>query len=126
MYLRFALTKVDTDSRKKRGILVAAHDLRNGGDLTVAERNLLSEHLKWFNSELTVPKELKEPGTERAISWFLATAEKPIRKMWDLVHIMRNHGYHIELLKTAEPGKVIYSDDWQVVAFPPRGRKLPW
>ena len=125
MYLRFALSEVDGDSRKRRGILVAAHDLRDERVLSAEEHKVLVSVLKWFNSNLEVPDELEEPGTERAISWFLAGANEPIGKMWDLVHILRNHGLHVHLLKTSDPGKVIHRDKWQVVAFPPRGKRLP-
>ena len=126
MYLRFTLVELDKDSKRKRGILVAAHDLRNEGDLSPEEFIVVAECLKWFNSKLKVPKELREPGTDRALSWFKASAVEPIGKMWDLVYLMRNHGVNIELFKSENPGRVIYEDEWQVVAFPPRGEKVPW
>jgi hypothetical protein len=46
--------------------------------------------------------------------------------MWELVHVLRAHGLLVELLKTDDPGIVIYRDEWQVVAKPRRGRRLPW
>lgn len=126
MYLRFVLSEVHQDSRKRKGILVAAHDLRDDKVLSAEEHKVLVSALKWFNSNLEVPDELKEPGTERAISWFLGSANEPIAKMWDLVHILRNHDLHVQLIKAEHPGKIIYRDKWQVVAFPPRGKKLSW
>lgn len=122
MFLRFTLVEVDLDSKKKKGILSAAHDLRDEGALSQVERDELASILKWFNTELKVPDELAEPGTERAIPWFKASAEKPIAKMWQLANLLRGHGFDVDLLKSLNPGKIIYKDDWQVVAFPPRGK----
>jgi hypothetical protein len=35
--------------------------------------------------------------------------------MWDLVAILREHDVPVRMLKSKEPGKVLYEDDYQVV-----------
>ncbi len=46
----------------------------------------------------------------RAISWFKPDAEVDL------------HGYHVEVLRTTEPGTVVFEDGWQVIAKPGKGQ----
>lgn len=126
MYIRFVLTEVDEDSNRRAGILVAAHELRDENSLPPHDQEALTELCGWFNEHLRVPEVLKDEEHYRAISWFKAGAKRPITQMWLLVHLLRNNGYLIDVLKTDAPGTVIYEDKWQVVAKPPRGQKLGW
>jgi hypothetical protein len=123
MYLRFVITRNDEDSRARQGILVAAHELRDEGDLEPYEHELLRTTLAWFNQHLRIPAVLAEPKSARGLSWFKPEAEAAIQRMWDLVGVLRTHGAVVELLKTDAPGTVIYEDKWQIVAKPaPRDR----
>jgi len=67
---------------------------------------------------LKVPQVLKEPGNERAICWFKDSAKRPLEYVWSLVHLLGDHGISVELIKTRDPGVVIYEDGWQVAAKP--------
>ncbi len=126
MYLRFVLTEVDEDSTRKKGILVAGHELRDERELSREDHARLVQLLEWFNAHLEIPRVLQEGEHERALSWFKAEAAEPIAKTWELVHLLRAHGVLVELLKTADPGHVLYEDDWQLVATPRRGKRGPW
>lgn len=126
MFLRFSTKIFDVESTRNLGILVAAHDLRDEGNITKEEHEILRTTLKWFNEQLTIPKLLKDVEHRRAISWFKPHAKEPIQKMWRLVELLRYHGIEIEVHKTNDPGIMIYEDDWQVIAKPRRGRKVPW
>ena len=125
-YLRFALSEVDGESHRKRGVLVSAHDLSESGQLANVDQARVESLLNWFNTHLKVPSLLRGNEHRRAISWYKSTAETPIGMMWELVHLLRDNGCLVELLKTKDPGSVIYEDKWQVVAKPPRGRRRPW
>ncbi|PTU32184.1 hypothetical protein CJD38_05855 [Stenotrophobium rhamnosiphilum] len=109
---------MDSDSGYNAGILVAAHKLRDEGNLTVEEHRQLRLCLKWFNDELEIPTILKEPEHRRAISWFKSEAKEPIAKMWELKKVLIEHGIHVEVLHTIDPGVVVYEDKWQVIAKP--------
>ena len=37
--------------------------------------------------------------------------------------ILAEFGYHIDVLTTREPGRIVYEDNWQVAAQPWRGRR---
>ena len=127
-FLRFVIPRRDGDSHSRLGVLAAAHELRDSGNLESYEHELLCKCLAWFNEHVRIPAVLSEPGNARAISWFKADARTPVRKMWELVALLRSHGLHVELLRTDAPGSIVYEDKWQAVAKPsPRDRtKRRW
>ena len=120
-YIRFSVQERDSDSGHATGILVAGHTLRDDGDLDPQEHQRLREVLAWFNEYLMLPEGMETRSTRRAISWFKPEAVEFIRKMWELKSLLELHGHHVNVLRTTEPGAVIYEDDEQVVAVPPRG-----
>ncbi|KAF1706968.1 hypothetical protein CSC73_14230 [Pseudoxanthomonas sacheonensis] len=124
MFVRFTTLAIDPDSGHTGGILVAAHELRDGGDLTVDEHSDLRTVLSWFNEYLLVPAMLGIKEHRRAISWFKPAASEAIRRMWHLKELLDLHGVHVEVLHTSDPGKVVYEDDWQVIAKPYKGQRF--
>jgi hypothetical protein len=124
MFVRFTTLAIDPDSGHAGGILVAAHELRDAGDLTVDEHSDLRTVLSWFNEYLFVPATLGAKEHRRAISWFKPAASEAIRRMWHLKELLDLHGVHVEVLRTSDPGTVVYEDDWQVIAKPYKGQRF--
>lgn len=116
MFLRFVITQIDDDSHKLKGVLVASYELLDSGELSSDERKLVRESLDWFNANLPHPP--KNFSTGRAIFWFRSTAKESISKIWELVHILRNHDRHVEVHKCRSLANVHYSDALQVAAYP--------
>jgi len=121
MLVRFSTLATDTDSGHRTGVLVSAHTLRDEGDLSREEHEALRKLLAWFTDHLPVPKVLKASEHRRAISWFKPSANEAIRRMWELKILLESHGYHVNVLRTTEPGSILYEDEWQVVAKPAKG-----
>lgn len=124
MLIRFTVLEKDADSGRTSGVLVAAHTLRDDGDLTVEEHRELRLALLWFNDNLSVPTVLKDPQHRRAISWFKPAAFEAIRRMWQLKGLLDVHGYHVDVLRTTDPGNVVHEDEWQVIAKPRKGQRF--
>ncbi len=122
MFVRFVILSSDSDTGKKTGILVAGHSLRDDGDISVEEHRELQIRLKWFNDNLHIPPTYDNPQNKKALSWFKDAAVKPIRYMWDLKRILDQHGLHVDVWKSRNPGRIIYEDGWQVVAIPAKGQ----
>jgi hypothetical protein len=118
--LRFVTMNKDQDSGHRQGILVFAHEFRQNNFLTKDDDDFLYSTLNWFNTNLLVPTILENIEHKRAISWFQENALEPIKKMWDLKCFLENHGVYVELIKTQNPGTIIYSDALQIVAKPPK------
>jgi len=50
------------------------------------------------------------------VSWFKDDAKKlPIRKMWEIVTLLKEHGIAVRVLRSRKPGKILYEDDYQIV-----------
>ena len=124
MLIRFVTLATDSDSVRAGGVLVAAHTLRDEGDLTIEEHKDLRNALAWFNEHLPVPTALADPEHRRAISWFKPAAGEAIRRMWQLKALLDSHGQHVSVLRTSDPGTVVHQDNWQVIAKPHKGQRF--
>jgi len=49
---------------------------------------------------------------------FKCGSKDSISRVWEMVHILEEHGIVIDKITTEKPGRVIYEDKWQVVATP--------
>lgn len=116
MFLRFVVTQKDQDSAKRQGLFVPAYALLNGGELPDGDQDRLQRAIKWFQANLIVPD--KSTIKPRAIFWFKDSSRESVRRIWDVVDILTEHGYQVEFIKTEKPGYVIYEDDLQVCAIP--------
>jgi hypothetical protein len=94
------------------------------GSYTVTyESEWLEEIFEWFNEHLPCPpfQEKLRSGewTADAVSWFRAYAKEPLRRIWDIIALLREHGVPVRLVTTKKPGKIVYSDEYQIVAETP-------
>src|SRR2546425_10280208 len=112
MFLRFAITHIDEDSRKPQGIFVAAYSLLDSGDLDPAEWKFLRELLDWFDENLASPP--NSVNASRAIFWFKSNAHENISRIWEMIYLLKAHGYHIEVHKCARLANISYEDEFQV------------
>jgi len=116
MFLRFAVTQIDEDSRRPQGVIAAAYVLLDSNELNPEESKELRQLLEWFDNNLPSPPE--NFYASRAIFWFKRSAHETIRRMWEIVRILRLHGYHIEVHKCRGLASITYEDDFQVAAYP--------
>ncbi len=118
MYIRFeSFRKIET-SRSRLGIFQAALELKDSGELRFYDEEVLEENLKWLNTHLKSPRCLNEDAHFRAICWFHYRAKAPIEKVRAIAIILKEYGVHIQMVKTKDPGIIIYEDGWQVAAKP--------
>jgi hypothetical protein len=98
------------------GVFRATLSLLGSEDLQPAERQTLREILDWFNANLLHPPD--SFSKDRAIFWFKSEAHESIKRIWDLVHILRAHGSHVVVHKCRRLGNICYEDKLQVAAYP--------
>lgn len=125
MYLRFVLPATHPDTGVDTGVFEVTYALRNEGEISEAERQELTELLDWFGAELAVPDRFSRSTSKRhyrratkGISWLKASADEHVKRMHRPVQILREHGHHVEMIRSANPGYVVYQDDHQIVAEP--------
>ncbi len=121
-FLRFQTKLPDRDSGKPTGIFVVAHELRDSDRVSREEEEWLRSCLAWFKMHLKVPRCLRDPANRRAISWFKGDNRNAISRIWDLVAFLKDYGIFIDIVRTRDPGIIIYEDGYQVVAKPRRKR----
>lgn len=115
MFLRFAITQLDDISHRPQGLFVAADDLLESGSLSQEDRLQLRGVLIWFNKNLPSPR---YEFASRRIFWFKSSAEDCVKRMWELTHLLRYHGYLVEVEKCRELANIVYEDSFQVAAYP--------
>jgi len=121
--VRFVIGQRDEVSHVSQGVFQAAVALRDRSQLSVYEYDQLHDDLSWLGTHLESPSVLSNAGTERAICWFHPRTEKPIARVRSIARLLNEHGHHVRMLTTDRPGTIIYEDDWQVAAYPPRDQR---
>lgn len=125
MYLRFILPQTHPDTGVETGVFKVAYALKRNGELSKTERQEIEALLKWFDDELPKPSRFNRTKSKgyyrraaKGISWLKAAAAEHVAKMHRLAEILRDHGYHVDMIKSANPGYIVYQDDFQIVAEP--------
>jgi hypothetical protein len=123
MFVRFVVGTDAENAAWLTGVVTEARLLRDAGKLYDYESGRLEAIYDWLNEHLPCPpfdKKLRRgEWTRDAVAWFRADAKGPIQRMWDIVAILREHGITVRIVSTERPGKVVYEDEYQVVAETP-------
>jgi hypothetical protein len=123
VFVRFVVGADAENAVWLTGVISEARLLRDAGELYDYESERLEDIYDWFNEHLPCPpfqrKLCSGEWTRDAVAWFRAEAGEPIRRMWDIVAILREHGVPVRMVTTKKPGKILYEDDYQVVAETP-------
>ncbi len=115
-FIRFQTRLRCGNTGRPAGLFVAAGRLEESAHLAPWRRELLCEHLAWFNQKLTVPS-LDGKGW-RCLFWYRSTATAFIDRMWDLIAILREEGVAVQKRWTEKPGMIVYQDRVQIGAVP--------
>lgn len=122
MYLRFVIPQYDMDSGRRQGLFQALAGMEEKGLLdrdTQARYRVAND---WFRRNLPTPssftRSTKPHAKNVALSWFKDSAVQHIGVMRELVGILAAHDVVVQVLKTEQPGYVVYQDEFQVAAEP--------
>jgi len=116
MYIRFVVGTDSEDHRRMTGIFVETRLLCERGALQTYEIERLQEINDWFNEHLPVPPFSSEYLLHKGSCWFKATADDAIKKIWEVVVLLKEHDVPVRVMRSKNPGKVLYEDNFQVVA----------
>jgi hypothetical protein len=123
MFVRFVVGAETDNAFRLDGVFTISSMVREQGQLFDHECALLEEIYDWFNHHLPCPpfrKKLRSgKWTRNAICWFRDEAGEPIKHIWDIVAILKEHGTLVRLIRTDRPGRIVYSDSYQIVAETP-------
>jgi hypothetical protein len=115
MFVRFVVGHDHEHHWALTGIVTEARLLRDRGDLDPYQADCLEETYEWLNTNLPCPPFENSGWSKAAVAWFKDGAGEPIRKLWEITSLLKEHGIPVRLLRSKNPGKVIYEDPFQVV-----------
>lgn len=115
MFVRFVVGSDGEHHREITGIVTEARFLRDAGRLSAEEATHLEESYNWLNDHLPVPPFSTRSWPRDVVAWFRDDAHDAITRMWDLVALLEEHGCPVRLLRSKNPGRVLYQDDFQIV-----------
>ena len=123
MFIRFVVGTDCENAAWLTGVISMARLLNDDGELYRHESELLEESFDWLNEHLPCPpfsaKLRSGEWTRDAVSWFRSEATEPVRLIWDIVALLKEHGVSVRLVTTEKPGKIVYQDRYQIVAETP-------
>jgi hypothetical protein len=115
VFVRFVVGSDGQHHKELTGVITEARFLRDRGELTVEEEARLAELYEWFNGHVRVPPFATAAFPRDAVSWLKDDAGEPVTVMWEIVTLLREHGVEVRLLRSANPGRVLYEDWVQVL-----------
>ena len=122
MYIRFVVDEFSEESNQRLGVFHAIRYLRDDGELFDYELNQAENIMGWFYDNLESPldniSKQKLKKSDFLISWFKVSATEHISKVREFVTLLESKGITVNQLTTTKPGKVVYSDDFQIFAKP--------
>lgn len=107
------------------GIFVAVDHLRRKNLLTPEEEDLYFDIDDWFREHLPEPPFYADGNTLGAITWFKqATTAAMLTRLTPLRDLLSVHDVRCDLVRSSNPGKLIYEDQYQIGVIPST-RKRP-
>ena len=122
MFLRFVVNEIDPDSGRRREIIHAAAELRDGHAISPDDRSRLRALMCWFDEHLERPERFNVSARPRArataLSWFKDSAKDHVARAWEIAEVLAAYGVRVEVLRTKRPGYTAYEDEHQIIAHP--------
>jgi hypothetical protein len=121
-YIRFVCFRQMDGQRSRLGLFQALDDARDSDIAPDWALEQLRDLQLWFNDNLEAPDRFsrgsRRGGDQRTLSWFKAGADQHIRKMFEMKAALEACGVHVEVLRTRDPGHILYEDERQIAAEP--------
>ncbi len=115
VFVRFVVGTSGENHRWLTGVIAEARLLRDDDALERYEVEWLEETYAWLNAHLPCPPFRESDWSRDAVCWFKDNAGESITRVWGIVALLREHGLQVRVLRSRNPGKILYEDDYQVV-----------
>ncbi|MCZ0983090.1 hypothetical protein O1L60_40170 [Streptomyces diastatochromogenes] len=105
------------------GVFGLVNNLARDGLLSDEQESFRRRNNSWYDAAYTDPSTVYphvyddeiNPG---AAAWFKSSATHLIARVSGYLEILSVHGIECQALRSADPGRVIYEDDVQIVVVP--------
>lgn len=124
-FIRFVRPNTVDSLNAREGFFRAAYELRERKILDHASIERLECLLEWFRQHLPIPDKFNKSTSKGAyrrdtkgLSWFKPNANEVLARSFELISLLEENGYCIEMLKSERIGYIVYEDECQIVAEP--------
>ena len=121
MYVRFITSERIGTMQANYGLFQGSYDTRTNPHLPQWLLTQLDTEYAWFNDNLPFPKKTQRTTKKthkEGICWFRGCAIDFVRHAHDLANLLRLADLSVVMLKTNNPGQILYEDFAQIVACP--------
>jgi hypothetical protein len=115
MYIRFVVGADNEDHRQLTGVITEVRFLIEKGELEDYQVIRLEEIFEWLNEHLPCPPFSTDERLKNGACWFKSHAGEPIKKIWEVIALLKEHDIPVRILKSRMPGRCFYEDDFQIV-----------
>jgi hypothetical protein len=105
------------------GVFGLVNGLYRRGELTDEQAVFRRANNDWYNANMidpgkTAPEVYDMALHPRAVAWFKESAVEMIERVAGYLEILDAHGVAWELLRSTDPGRILYEDVHQIIAEP--------
>ena len=122
VYIRFVVDEFNEESNQRLGIFHAVRYMEDDNEFFDYELEQAEQTMEWFNKHLESPLDYlnkqKSKKSDVFISWFKMSAKEHISKVREFVFLLESKGVVVDQIRTDKPGKIVYSDEFQIFAKP--------
>jgi len=122
VYIRFVVDEFNEESNQRLGIFHAVRYMKDDNEFFDYELEQAEQTMEWFNKHLESPLDYlnkqKSKKSDVFISWFKMSAKEHISKVREFVFLLESKGVVVDQIRTDKPGKIVYSDEYQIFAKP--------
>lgn len=115
MYVRFIVQSDHKSRTKCTGVIGSYVELRDSGELAAHDKDYADKIIEKLNKELPVPP-FEQKNWSECACWFKDSAKEMIHNIREIIQILTDYGFRVEMLTEDKPGMIVYEDDFQVVA----------
>lgn len=105
------------------GVFGLVNNLAREGRLSEEQEAFRRRNNRWYDAAYTDPSTVDPSVYDDAVNpgaaaWFKSSARHLLARVPGYLEILAAHGVECRLLRSADPGRVVYEDDVQIVVVP--------
>lgn len=105
------------------GVFALTNTLERTGALTDEQWRFWRANNDWYDANYTNPSTVDPTAYDQdlnpgAVAWFKPSAGELIKRVDGYLEILTAHGIECRTLRSPDPGRIVYEDEYQIVVVP--------
>ena len=111
MYIRFIVQSDHKSRTKCTGVIGSYVKLRDSGELTTHDQGHGEGIMEKLNEELLTPP-FEQNNWGECVCWFKDSAKEIIQSIREIIQILADYDFRVEMLTEEKPGMIVYEDEF--------------